>query len=1052
MIRVPRVAVLLAFAVFGLAAQPRVWQDTVTLPTYPEAAPDPEPALEALTTGRFWYPYTTRNPLAAHPTPQVWRRVNLENEYLACTFLPDLGGRLYSCIDKLNRHPLFYANPVVKRGLGEIRNAFAASGVEPNFPVAHSRDSTSPVDFAFRQEKDLATVWMSTTDRVTGMRWVTKFILRAGRAVLEENVTLSNPTSVRHPYYWWNNAEVAIEPGSRFIVPTNVVATHGRRDLESWPVSDGIDRSVIANLKNQTALFAYQCREPFLGIYYGRSKTATLHVADPAIVSGKKIWAWGSSDEKGQAALVDDGTHLAEIQAGLFADQETYQFLPPHSARTFTEYWLPARGLDGISRATADAVLNFSHTAGAISIEINVTRAIPHARIRILRDSTPALEQSADLKPDSVFTRSIPSPAAGAYRVALLDQQGRVLLAHAEAQQGEAVYAAAQASSVKLGPQPAPASTPEDSERAGRLQAAENALRASLKQSPQDAQLKKSLGRLLVVRGNFAEAAALLAAAPPDAETRYYLGVALAAQGHEAEARRNLQLVAADPAFGAAATIERAASESRSRNKSAALALIQAVVKAQPELLEAGRLQIALLRNFGMIAVARAQLAHWQSAAPYDSFLRLESVRLIGPDAALWPHLAADPGRVLDLADTYFFLGMYGDSLAALNHPYDRVPPNQTEPGRALPQNDPLVVYYRAFARQELKWPAAADWKAAPALPLDYIFPHRPSSFAVLAAALRANPADASAHWLLGLLELDAGLSGDAIAQWQQARALPAHIPTLRPLLAQALRQLKNDPAAAEAVAREGAKIAPAEAKKAIESALNAPAAVPKTLDAAVTPDGVAALALMRAASGDLSGGLGLFTSAHFPQEHESDEVRRAYIELQLLKLRALAGEHKCDPALRGVDALGNEDKALPFTLYGFDRFMKGARFQFYLAGVESACGDQKSARKLLEKVSRMTAPANSADFVFPALSLFILEDRQAQPRLQADLQTVRSQLAKTPPESQGLLLYSAGMLLRTLGQEQKAAPMFAQGAKAPNIESSEYLNTLARMEKIVKQ
>src|SRR5205823_9692362 len=79
-----------------LAAQVKVWQGTLTLPTYEEAAPDPNPAFDQLATSRFNYPYTLRTNLTNKRTDHKWRAIFLENEYLKCSVLPDLGGHLYT--------------------------------------------------------------------------------------------------------------------------------------------------------------------------------------------------------------------------------------------------------------------------------------------------------------------------------------------------------------------------------------------------------------------------------------------------------------------------------------------------------------------------------------------------------------------------------------------------------------------------------------------------------------------------------------------------------------------------------------------------------------------------------------------------------------------------------------------------------------------------------------------------------------------------------------------------------------------------------------------
>jgi hypothetical protein len=65
------------------AAQPggvRVWQDTLTLPTYEEGMPDPNPPFDQFTTNRFNYPYTLRNNITSRRVDHAWRAVYLENE------------------------------------------------------------------------------------------------------------------------------------------------------------------------------------------------------------------------------------------------------------------------------------------------------------------------------------------------------------------------------------------------------------------------------------------------------------------------------------------------------------------------------------------------------------------------------------------------------------------------------------------------------------------------------------------------------------------------------------------------------------------------------------------------------------------------------------------------------------------------------------------------------------------------------------------------------------------------------------------------------------
>ncbi len=141
--------VTLSATYFPLAAQVKVWQGTLTLPTYEEGQPDPNPPFDIYATNRINYPYTMRTNLTGVKADHAWRAIFLENEYLKCTVLPDIGGRLYTCIDKISGQPMFYANPSIKLAQIGYRGAWAEFGVEFNFPISHNWVSMSPVDFAY---------------------------------------------------------------------------------------------------------------------------------------------------------------------------------------------------------------------------------------------------------------------------------------------------------------------------------------------------------------------------------------------------------------------------------------------------------------------------------------------------------------------------------------------------------------------------------------------------------------------------------------------------------------------------------------------------------------------------------------------------------------------------------------------------------------------------------------------------------------------------------------------------------------------------------------
>src|SRR4029078_7492638 len=122
----------LASAVSMMSAPPgtavRVWQGSIQIPTYAEGPANPNPPFDLFSLGRFNYPYPIRDALTNRRELVSWRSLHLENEYLRLTVLPDLGGHVYSCLDKRSGREMFYANTAIKKALIGYRGAWAALG------------------------------------------------------------------------------------------------------------------------------------------------------------------------------------------------------------------------------------------------------------------------------------------------------------------------------------------------------------------------------------------------------------------------------------------------------------------------------------------------------------------------------------------------------------------------------------------------------------------------------------------------------------------------------------------------------------------------------------------------------------------------------------------------------------------------------------------------------------------------------------------------------------------------------------------------------------
>ena len=824
--------ILLLLGPLSLHAQVRVWQGRMPLAASEEGPPDENPPFDVYGTDRFSYPYTlredVRNTEAGHP----WRALFLENEYLKCTILPDLGGHIYTCVDKIDGKPMFYANPTLKKALIGYRGAWSAFGVEFNFPVSHNWVSLSPVDWSYAEDPDgSASVTVGNRDRVYGMEWTVQLVLRPGSTVLEEHVTLSNPSELRHRFYWWNNAGVQVHDDSKIWYPTQFTASHGFKDIDTWPVNaKGMDLSIVGNHKDgPVSRFVYGSREPFMGIYDPDTDAGVVHYADYADLPAKKIWTWGT-DADGLAwrhVLSDNGSAYAEVQAGLFRNQETYGFLQPEQVIRFSEYWMPVHGIGGISRANLNGVVSMARkrdAAGhaALVVAFNANRRFPDASIRILDGTRTIFQGIATLDPAKPWQRTIDGLApTKKYTFVLENDRHEVLLEHTEDR-----YDWTPRNEVKTGLQTAyrPPGTSDgllergtDEELQGQLITAHKTYAQALAASPDSMALLKAQGRLDVDLFRFEDASRLLKRvedrATWDGETRYYRGIAEAFLDHPREARLEFEGAYRDPSYRAAAGVLLAESLIKDKDFARAHDVLTHVCHPDTADTVAQRCiedVVAVRRALGPIERARQLVATALATYPTSRFLRNEQSILGHPDAQLDEHLAGDPNRILDLVIQYNRLGLYSDSLALLTRKYPAVPADQAEPGAAPPDQYPLLAYYRGYCREQLGRSGLADYQAASRMPLRYVFPERRETLLVLRAALARNPADASAHYLLGTLLFSKGVTDQAIAEWRRAASLRPDIPALDASLGRALLEIEHSPANAAAVFQHGFQVDPA--------------------------------------------------------------------------------------------------------------------------------------------------------------------------------------------------------------------------------------------------
>jgi len=501
------------------------------------------------------------------------------------------------------------------------------------------------------------------------------------------------------------------------------------------------------------------------------------------------------------------------------------------------------------------------------------------------------------------------------------------------------------------------------------------------------------------------------------------------------------------PTYRAAAAMRLAEVQARAGRLDRAQELLTQSLQSAPEDLRAAEELVAVLNAIGKTTEAETLAKERLARFPLSDFLREE---LRSPNLA---HLAGDPYRVLNIACEYARVGLYRQAVKVLSREYPAAKADQTEPETGAPQNNPLVVYFRAYCRERLGEDAQKDYLQGSRLSTLYIFPNRIEDLRAFRAAIRANEKDASAHYLLGTWHFARGQTDEALAEWKRAGELNPRIPVLQASTGLALLNVKHEFLAAVNAFEEGITNDPLNPVN-YSAALVAMTLLGKSAAERVrmlerypnltrmpTPL-VYELALNRAEAGNYGAALESFRSRFFGREEGGTNVRQVWIEVNLQRALKLARENRCKDALAVAKSLGSSVPGLAFTQDGLLPFLNSARSNFLLGEVSSACGQAEGAQQWYRRSAQATGASDIVWAWASARKLNVYDPAEWNKRLHAALPQAESSVETG--SSSGWCLYTAGVLQIALGDTQKGNALLHEALLAPETRMSYYLSRLA--------
>ena len=692
-----------------MAEKVLVTESSIQLPTYALKGENPNPVFRSQYGVAHIYPYTLLDDVAATPEDKHYRTLVLENRYLRVTVIPDLGGRVYSVYDKLSEREVFYKNSIVKFSPLAIRGAFFSGGVEFSFPVAHAPTTTDPVNWDVQEHEDgSASVSFGGLEHISRLRWMITLTLFPDRCALAQDVQLYNPTSIPGRYHYWTNASLDADEQTEFVYPFRRVRSYEFAGTASWPFTrldlllqdpglpgmEGVPmwpaermRQPVnfrwqKNMLAQVSIFGREVAWDFFGAWRHSVNHGYAHYADHDDVSGMKLWSWGNAGVGvvNQTALTDDGSLYAETQCGAMETQLDFALLPPGKTRRWREWWLPLRGMGGLTCASAEAGARIHLSPGKkgtleMSVAVCPARVLPGATVTISAADKVLFSSQADISPQAPWQVSKRIAAAdlgsNPLRLTVTDSLGQAVLDYTLDRDPDPPL------SDETAVKPAP-ETAEDFYQLGlhyeNFDNREQALAAyseAIRRASRHAGAHFRLGLMLLRAADFTAADTHLRRARlyGTVEANYYLGLLAVLNGRREVAARALGELPEDNALYPAALLVRGTLALYKGEWQNAADLFSQSAELEGEIVISARLLhgIALLR-LGQVDEARAQLLAVLEIDPLNHPALRELGLLDGEPfhTRLQRLLQDDRQYILDLACFYIGAGLLGDALLVL--------------------------------------------------------------------------------------------------------------------------------------------------------------------------------------------------------------------------------------------------------------------------------------------------------------------------------------------------------------------------------------------------
>lgn len=396
--------------------QARVWEEPVVIPTLKVGKPASHPTFKAEINMRgdedHIYPYPYNSKITSEYYDKTYVGCFLENEFIKVLVTPDIGGKLYGAIDKVNNYDFLYWQPTVKPALISLTGPWVSGGIEWCYPSGHRHTNYQRIGHRIIENPDGSkTVWVGETEWVHGLRWTVGLTIFPGKSIIEAKIRMMNLTDMPQSQYMWEVAATHADSSYQLIYPTRQMTGHNRGEYLNWPTDGGIDRSWWKDIPNASSFFSTDLSDFFGGYDHGKN-AGTVFFGNRHVIVGKKFWTWGSSPS-GRLwdwVLSDGGGPYVEPQAGAYTtNQPDFHWQEPGEVKYYSHYFYPVQGIGGFKTANENGALNLEFKSDSLHIGVYATSKRQDAIIHLEHLNRTVFTTTINIDPSKPFNISIPA-------------------------------------------------------------------------------------------------------------------------------------------------------------------------------------------------------------------------------------------------------------------------------------------------------------------------------------------------------------------------------------------------------------------------------------------------------------------------------------------------------------------------------------------------------------------------------------------------------------------------------------------------------------------